>query len=224
MMDDPGLDPEMHLHALAGLSRLNWVSRSPRIVWQPIHALGQRLRADRIRVLDIGSGAGDVLLGLWKLASRHRWKLDLRGVDISERAISYARDRSRMAGAQIEYTQLDVLKAPLPKGYDVVISSLFHHHLSEDQVVLLLEKMAAATTHLLIVNDLRRCAGGFLLAHVACRLLTRSRVVHVDGPRSVCAAFTSSEMQGLAQRAGLSGVHVTHRWPFRLLCTWQKRM
>ena len=111
---------------------LNWASRSSRIVWQPIHALGHGLRIDRFRVLDIGSGAGDVLLGLWKLASRYRWKLDLHGIDISERAIAYARDRSRTAGARIEYTQLDVLEDPLPMGYDVLISSLFYHHLSED--------------------------------------------------------------------------------------------
>ena len=99
MMDDPGLDPAEHLRALKGLSLLNWASRSSRIVWQPIHALGQSLRIDQLRVLDIGSGAGDVLLGLWKLASRYRWELDLNGIDISERAIAYARDRSRTAGA-----------------------------------------------------------------------------------------------------------------------------
>ena len=109
-------------------------------------------------------------------------------------------------------------------GYDVLISSLFYHHLSEDQVVSLLEKMAAATKHLLIVNDLRRCSAGLLLAHIACRLLTRSRVVHVDGPRSVCAAFTSAEMQVLAHRAGLNDAYVAHRWPCRFLCTWRKRL
>jgi hypothetical protein len=96
--------------------------------------------------------------------------------------------------------------------------------LSEDQVVSLLERMAAATKHLLIVNDLRRCSAGLLLAHFACRLLTRSRVVHADGPRSVCAAFTSGEMQALAQRAGLIDARVTYRWPFRFLCTWHKRL
>ena len=109
-------------------------------------------------------------------------------------------------------------------GYDVLISSLFYHHLSEEQVVLLLEKMAAATKHLLIVNDLRRCYAGLLLAHVACRLLTRSRVVHTDGPRSVRAAFTSEEMQVLARRAGLNDTYVAHRWPCRFLCTWRKRL
>jgi SAM-dependent methyltransferase len=224
MMDNPGLDPAEHLRALAGLSWLNWASRSPRIVWQPIHALGQSLRMDRLRVLDIGSGAGDVLLGLWKLASRYRWELDLHGIDISERAIAYARDRCRMVGARIDYTQLDALADPLPIGYDVLMSSLFYHHLSEDEVVSLLEKMAAATKHLLLVNDLRRCSTGLVLAHIACRLLTRSRVVHTDGPRSVCAAFTSGEMQVLAQRAGLIDARITHRWPCRLLCTWRKRL
>ena len=94
MMDDPALDPAEHRRALKGLSLLNRVSRSSCIVWQPIHALGRGLQSDRLRVLDIGSGAGDVLLGLWKLASRCQWKLDLQGIDISDRAIAYAKDRA----------------------------------------------------------------------------------------------------------------------------------
>src|SRR5437762_3169037 len=70
--------------------------------------------------------------------------------------------------------------------------------------------------------DLRRGLGGLVLAHVACRLLTRSDVVHVDGPRSVEAAFTIAEARALAERAGLTGAVVGRRWPFRFLLTWEK--
>jgi SAM-dependent methyltransferase len=222
IMDDPGLDAAEHFRALEGLSRLNWASRSARLVWQPIHALSRDRRGDRLRVLDIGSGAGDVLLGLWKRASRYRLQLDLHGVDISKRAVAYARARCRSAGARIRFTQLDALEEPLPEGYDVLISSLFCHHLSEGQVVSLLARMAAATKQMVLVSDLRRCSAGLVLAHVACRLLTRSPVVHADGPSSVRAAFTLAEMRVLAQRAGLGDARVAHRWPYRLLCTWRK--
>jgi 2-polyprenyl-3-methyl-5-hydroxy-6-metoxy-1,4-benzoquinol methylase len=110
LMDDPNLDQAEHLNALQGLSRLNWASRSTCIVWQPIRELSRRLEARRLCVLDVGLGAGDVLLGLWSTARRRRLDLELHGMDISGRAIQYARERSRTAGASITYSQIDALE------------------------------------------------------------------------------------------------------------------
>jgi hypothetical protein len=81
--------------------------------------------------------------------------------------------------------------------------------------------MAAAARRLVLINDLRRSAGGWLLAYVGTRLLSASPVVHTDGPRSVAAAFTPVELRQLAERAGLAGATVVRRWPFRLLLTWR---
>jgi hypothetical protein len=86
--------------------------------------------------------------------------------------------------------------------------------------VRLLTKMRQATRHLVLVNDLRRCRSGLILAHAAARLLTRSNVVHVDAPRSVRAAFTIDEMRRLSVEAGLRGAIVRRRWPCRFLLTW----
>jgi hypothetical protein len=61
-----------------------------------------------------------------------------------------------------------------------------------------------------------------LLACAGTRLLSRSPVVHVDGPRSVAAAFTPAEALDLAQRAGLTGATVVRRWPCRFLLTWRR--
>jgi hypothetical protein len=72
-----------------------------------------------------------------------------------------------------------------------------------------------AARHLVVVNDLLRSRAGLLLAHVATRLLTRSAVVHKDGPLSVHAAFTPAEVLSLAERAGLQGAKVSRRWPCR---------
>ena len=63
---------------------------------------------------------------------------------------------------------------------------------------------------------------GWLLAHVGTRLLSRSWVVHTDGPRSVAGAFTVAELRELAAEAGLVGAEVAWRWPFRMLLTWRR--
>ena len=54
------------------------------------------------------------------------------------------------------------------------------------------------------------------------RLLTRSPIVHVDGPLSVRAAFTVAEARQLAERAGLSGATIRRHWPQRFLLSWWK--
>ena len=229
-MDDPSLDPSEHSAALKGLARLNWLSRSSEILWNPIQNLSRQMSGRPLRILDIASGSGDLLWALHQRASKAGISLVLHGTDVSDTAINVARQYGKLARhvphalelGEVTFTKLNALREPLPHGFDIVMSSLFFHHLTADDVVLLLRKMSAATERLILVNDLRRSAIGLCLAHVAGRLTTRSRVVHIDGPRSVKAAFKTHEMQALMTQAGLTGYQVTPKWPYRFLCEWQK--
>jgi hypothetical protein len=136
-------------------------------------------------------------------------------------ALGHARHRCAEEGAEVRFFQADVLREPLPSGYDAVISSLFLHHLTEEQAVALLRRMGAAGKSVL-VNDLVRSRTGYLLAWLGTRLLSRSEVVHFDGPRSVEGAFTPNEARRLAEAAGLSGAVVQRRWPCRYLLSWHR--
>ena len=82
--------------------------------------------------------------------------------------------------------------------------------------------MKAAARRLVLVSDLRRSATGYVFAWAGCRLLSRSRVFHVDGTRSVEAAFTPAEAELLAAKAGLDGARVTTHWPQRWLLAWSR--
>ncbi len=86
----------------------------------------------------------------------------------------------------------------------------------------LLRGMKAAAGSLVLVNDLRRSAVGFALAWLGARLLTTSHVVHVDGPRSVEAAFSLQEVRTLANRTGMEGAIIGPRWPCRFLLAWRR--
>jgi hypothetical protein len=101
--------------------------------------------------------------------------------------------------------------------------SLFLHHLSDGDARDLLGKMAQATTRLVLVNDLRRTQLGYALAWWGGRLITRSPIVHVDGPLSVAAAFTTAEALAMAEQSGLGGATIAHRWPQRFLLRWERR-
>lgn len=218
LMDDPALPADEHRRALAGLARLNAWSDSVGVLWPAVQKLAGELGRP-VKVLDVATGSGDVPLGLWKRAGA---KLELSACDISGVALDAAETRSRAAGASVNYFRADALAEPLPTGFDIVVCSLFLHHLSDDDAVTLLARLAAATERLVLVNDLSRSRWNLGLVWIATRLLTRSRVVRVDGPLSVRAAFTRSEAAALAMRAGLAGATVTGRFPCRWLLTWRK--
>src|SRR5437660_9462680 len=83
LMDDPGIDPAAHRAALAGLARINKLSRSAAILWPSIRALAERNAGKTIRVLDIATGSGDVPISLWSKAEAAGVALAVEGCDIS---------------------------------------------------------------------------------------------------------------------------------------------
>ncbi len=220
VMDDPGLDPERHARALRGLARINAWSGSARILWSAVAPCAPSGAATVLRILDVASGAGDVPMRLWRKARRAGRDVELLGCDLSPMAVAFARQRAAEAGARVEFQRCDVLEESLPEGYDVVTCSLFLHHLEDGQAVELLRRVAAAARRLVLVSDLNRTRAGLAMAWLGTRLLSRSDVVHVDGPRSVKRAFTPAEALGLAERAGLHGATVVRRWPCRWLLRW----
>jgi SAM-dependent methyltransferase len=221
-MDQPGLDPAQHAQALCGLARINRISASDRILWHSLKALVRAEPGRPLRVLDIATGGGDVPIRLWQRAGRAGTALELTGVDASPTAIDHARANARRAAAAVEFAVLDVLHDPLPDGFDVIATSLFLHHLDEIQAIGLLARMAASARRLVLVNDLVRSRLGYLAAWLGTRMLSRSPIVHFDGPRSVEAAFTMAEAKQLAHAAGLGAATVAWRWPWRFLLTWER--
>jgi 2-polyprenyl-3-methyl-5-hydroxy-6-metoxy-1,4-benzoquinol methylase len=221
-MDDPALEAARHEAALEGLVRINTLSATARTLWPPILDLARQLRLSRLRVLDVATGAGDIPLTLWRNSQRSDLALEIHGVDVSERALEFARRRAEESRADIEFSRLDVVADNLPPGFDVIVSSLFLHHLTDKQARALLAKMGRAAEHMVLVSDLRRSRPGLVMAYLAGRLLTRSDVVRVDAARSVRAAFSLQEVRGLARAAGLDGATVQRKWPCRFLLAWRR--
>jgi SAM-dependent methyltransferase len=222
-MDEPGLDPVVHERALAGLGRINRVSRTAAAMWREIRGLAATANGRPVRVLDLACGGGDVALALSELAQAAKLPLEVCGCDASAAAVQFACAASRRRGTtSVEFRQVDVLREPLPDGYDVICAALFLHHLSDGEALQLLQRMRAAAGRLVLISDLRRSALGFVFAWAGCRLLSRSSVVHEDGPLSVRAAFRTPEARELAMQAGLRGARVEECWPQRFMLIWRR--
>ena len=222
LMDDPSIDPDVHRAALRGLARVNTISDAATPIARAIREelLSGTEVPDRLSILDVATGSGDLPVRLARLLETPGCALDLHACDISETALTTTRERSERSGVPITTHAVDILKAPLPE-VDVVTCALFMHHLTEDDAVHALTAMARAARRLLVVSDLRRSRAGLMMAAVATRLFTRSRIVHVDAVRSVQGSFTMSELQGLADDAGLATATVRPIRPARMLLCWK---
>jgi SAM-dependent methyltransferase len=224
LMDQPGLGFAEHIRALQGLRRINVWSRTVPILWAAVAGLGRSTeRSSRpLRILDLATGGGDTPLALARRAAKRDVCLEADGCDASPQAVWYAGEQARFQGSTARFFVLDVLNDVIPTGYDVLLCSLFLHHLSSTEAARLLERMRVAARRLVIVDDLIRSRLGYTLARAGCHLLSRSRVVHADGPASVAAAFTLCEIHTLAAQAGLQGATITRHWPERFLLGWSK--
>lgn len=221
-MDDPGLPESEHQLALAGLARLNHWSRGDAGLWRELQAEARRMAPRPLRVLDIATGSGDLPIRLAQRARLARLPIHFSACDCSPTALKVARLAADQAEVAIQFFQLDAVAEAIPTGFDVIMVSLFLHHLTDDQIVQLLAKLGEATQRLVFVNDLARSWWNFGAVYLASRLLSRSSVVHFDGPVSVQAAFTKAELIELAVRAGLENAAVRSQFPARWLLVWRK--
>src|SRR5258708_5134345 len=141
-MDQPDLDPVLHHGALSGLARLNRFSRSAEILWRPIRQLARAKASSPLRVLDLACGSGRLLQTINRRAARQGLRLEAGGCDASETALAVAKRGMESDDAPIEFFRMDVLRDPLPTGYDVVMCSLFLHHLEDEAAEAILRRMA----------------------------------------------------------------------------------
>jgi len=216
-MDDPTLGRDEHLSALRGLARINLLSRAASSLWPAMASLAAESPRP-LTVLDVASGSGDLLARLIRRSRTRGLDIRFTACDISAVAL----EQTRLRGLEIETIQQDVIGGEVPGEHDVVMSSLFLHHLANTDIVSLLRSMDAAARRAVLISDLNRTHHGLVLAHLAPRILTRSRVVHSDAVLSARAALTIPEISQIAAQAGLSGAKIVHRFPSRWLLVRHK--
>lgn len=211
-MDDPHLGPDAHRHALTSLARANRLLGADSSVRRAI--CGNVPEAQS--VLDLGCGSGALL----KHLSDGESESVIVGVDRSEFALKMAEASMPQGG----WIAADVRQLPLAtRSIDVVVCTLLLHHFDADDAVAVLAEAARVARCAVVVSDLTRSRMAWVATWLTTRVLSRSWVFHVDGPRSVRAAYAPDEMRAIARRAGLQNATVTRQFPFRMLLCWTRQ-
>jgi ubiquinone/menaquinone biosynthesis C-methylase UbiE len=181
-------------------------------VVRAVHALGAR------RVLDVGSGAGDVPLALVREGARRGVELHVTCLDRSEQMLAIAR-RSAAGDPALAFVRADGESLPFGDGaFDVVTCTLALHHFEPDAARALLREVRRVARISPVVCDLRRSAVAFAATWLWSRT-SRNRLTRHDAPLSVRRAYTPREALALARDAGWQRPHVRREPFFRMTLT-----
>ena len=159
-----------------------------------------------IRILDVGSGGGDIARSIARWARSAGHSVSITCCDVSPVATAFAR-RESSAFPSISFVRGDARALPFADGaFDYVICSLFLHHLPDEAAVLMLRAFDRVASRGLVLCDAIRRRRAWLW--VSFLTLFGSRAVRYDGPLSVRRAFTLEEIASVAARAGLPWLSV----------------
>lgn len=169
----------------------------------------------RISVLDVGAGCGELLKTA--AASIGDERCFLVGAELSGRAARAIQERSAEFG--VTSVQCDAMRLPFAdNSFDLVISSLFLHHLDNKQAISLLHELARVAGRRIIVIDLHRHPIAYYFYRFFSRFLLQP-FTHEDGSLSILRSYRPDELRNLAVEARLPDHSVERRFPFRLVLT-----
>jgi 2-polyprenyl-3-methyl-5-hydroxy-6-metoxy-1,4-benzoquinol methylase len=212
-MDDPGCD----LGLLDATYRAFPVVNGLVAGWRRVYRRHLRplLSADRTtRLLDLGSGGGDLARALSGWARRDGLLLEVVAVDPDERAHAFAVSCPVTPGVEFRQASSAELVAS-GEVFDVVVSNHVLHHLDDDARAGVLDDSARLSRRLVLHADIERARGAYLVYRAATWPWRRRSFVHVDGLLSIRRSFTRRELAAVAP----AGWRVARQRPFRLLLT-----
>ncbi|HEY3174893.1 MAG TPA: methyltransferase domain-containing protein [Candidatus Polarisedimenticolia bacterium] len=176
--------------------------------------------ADRLSLLDVATGSGDIPAGVARWLARRGVTTLALGVDANPEVLEEARRFCGGRSAPVSLLRADACRLPHPdRSVDIVLCSNFMHHLDASEVVAALREMGRVARVGVAAIDLMRTRAAWLNVWLLTRLTTLNRLTRHDGPLSVHRAFVPEELRALAGQAGLLEAEVRRAGPVRMVLT-----
>ena len=204
---------------LAELERINKLTGGPTHTFLALQELLKN-HTGTIHLVEVGYGAGDLLVYLLKHQHRLNCKIKITAIDSMPLAYEYASSTYPYLKEHITFETMDYKQwFESREQVDVVVAGLFCHHLSDEELVGFFGLVNRSVKIGMVINDLERSPVAYYGIKIPTFLFAQSSFTKNDAPLSVLRGFKRKELMLLFKKAGVSNFTIKWKWAYRFLIT-----
>lgn len=214
MMDDFAMEGEILRDALDKLASINKLLGGNAVTINGVKKLLNSIdKNQRIRIVDIGCGNGDMLRILADFAKQKQLNFELIGVDANQFTINHAKQLS-INYQNISYQCEDIFKDQIV-DCDIILCTLTLHHFKDQEIIALLTRFKKAASLGMVINDLQRSALAYYLFIGLCFVFGLNHMSKEDGLVSILRGFKKADLQLYSKQLQLKNCSIKWKWAFR---------
>lgn len=216
IMDDFALEGEILREALDKIAKINQLLGGNRLTLLGVKELISKLpTTNKITIVDVGCGNGDMLRTLSEYGLRHNLTLNLIGVDANNFTINHAKGLSNKF-SNITYRCEDIFDSAFSElEYDIVLCTLTLHHFKEEEIMKIMTSFYANARLGVVINDLHRNSIAYRLFQFLCFIFQLNAMSRADGLVSILRGFKKEELIDLSEKLNLKKYKIQWKWAFR---------
>ena len=172
----------------------------------------------RLRIVDLATGSGDIPRLIAEYGRKVGADLRIDALDRQPATLEIAKKLSARY-PEITFVEGNLLEWDATEPYDLVLCTLALHHFSDHDAVCVLKRCRELSRNFVLVSDLRRGWLATVGVHLLTATMFREPMSKYDARLSAARAFSFSEMNQLALRAGWT--NFGHKaFPFARQAIW----
>ncbi|MFT4533409.1 MAG: 2-polyprenyl-3-methyl-5-hydroxy-6-metoxy-1,4-benzoquinol methylase [Saprospiraceae bacterium] len=215
IMDDLEMEGDLLSRSLAKLDWINkWLGGNDVTLNGLDQLIANHPKDKVLKIVDIGSGSGDMLRLVTDKLRKQGRKVDILGMDANDFTVNYARKESAKY-PEIKYKTEYVSTATFENlDYDILLGTLFLHHLKDDDIIDVMRIGAQKAKLGVVINDLNRSQVAYFLFNLL-TLFIPNPMIRQDGLTSILRGFKRPDLEKYSAALEVEKYTIKWMWAFR---------